>query len=583
MAAAYEKSLLQSHIDAESGYATRYPVRRARSSRWPVIASLAATSLLAYSVFSGGIRGGAPSGAPASSAPATGDWCPQVEPLLPAKNTAPLSRLEAYLDTVEFRNQSASRLSGAIQFPTESYDDLGAVGEDPRWDTMYDLAAYLEKTFPAVYSTLKLEKLNSHGLLFTWEGTDESLKPTVLMAHQDVVPVAKATIDRWTYPPYSGAYDGRYVWGRGAMDCKNTLVGILEAVELLVQADFAPKRTVILSFGFDEEVSGFEGAGHLAGALLERYGPGGVGMLVDEGDGVYEAWGASFGAPDVSEKGYVDVEIIVRAPGGHSSVPPTHTGIGIMSELIALVESHPYTSHFGEGNPLLGLLQCGAAHAPDFPPEWKALLPAPGTHDPRLEEELAREVAKQPELKFLITTSSAVDIIEGGVKANALPERTTALVNHRVNIGERVRDVEKHMTPLAQQVADKYNLTLHAFDGPETPSSITLVSRGPLEPAPVAPTGIDGATPYAILSGTTRALYGEHVLMTPGIGSGNTDTIHYWDLTRHIFRYSPGWDPKGDGANAHTVDETISMTNHVNVVKWYIMFIRNVDEAQLLD
>ena len=446
--------------------------------------------------------------------------CPQVEPLRP-KGSDALARMDAYLESSQFRNETIVRMAGAIQVPSESFDDLGPVGEDPRWDIMYDMAAYLDKTFPLVHKTLKLDKVNTHGLLYTWEGSDKSLKPTVLMAHQDVVPVAAATVKQWTHPPFSGHYDGKSVWGRGASDCKNLLVGTLEAVELLIEAQFKPKRTLVLAFGFDEEISGAEGAGHLAPAILDRYGKDGVAVIVDEGNGVGASWGANFAMPAVAEKGYVDVEVIVRMPGGHSSIPPPHNGIGVMSELITLVEANRYEPHFHPENPFLGLLQCGAAHAPEFPPEWKKLLATPGA-----QHKLAQQVAQSSDaLKYLFTTSVAVDVINGGVKSNALPERTTATINHRVNVGDHPSDVQERLTKLASTIAAKYNLTLHAFDdAEETASSLNLKAIKPLEPAPVTPTNVDSVTPYAIISGTTRALYNEEIFMAPSLSTGNTDT-----------------------------------------------------------
>jgi Gly-Xaa carboxypeptidase len=513
--------------------------------------------------------------------------CPQVEPLLPTLNNAALSQMEVYLDSSKFRNESVARMAGAIQIPSESYDDLGPVGEDKRWDTMYDLAAYLEFTFPLVYSTLELEKVNTHGLLYTWKGSVESLKPTVLMAHQDVVPVAESTIDQWTYPPYSGYYDGHYIWGRGASDCKNTLIAILETVELLIEAGFEPKRTLVLSFGFDEESLGYEGAGHLAPVILDRYGKNGVAIIIDEGGGVAEGWGTSFAVPAVGEKGYVDVLVTVRMPGGHSSIPPPHNGIGVMSEFITMVEANLYEPHFHAENPFLQLLQCGAAHAPEFPSDWKKLLMASQIHlNSDKKDRLANAVAESSDLlKYLLTTSVAVDTIGGGVKANALPERTTALINHRVNVGDHVSDVKKHLTKLAYKIADKYNLTLHAFNGEESPSSITLTTTSAnLEPSPISPTMTDSGTPYWVVSGTTRALYGKDIIMAPGIMTGNTDTRFYWDTTPHIFRFEPGYDPDdiySSGGGIHTVDENVSIISHIRNVKWYSLFIRNMDEIEL--
>ncbi|KAI1400828.1 carboxypeptidase s [Hypoxylon fuscum] len=510
--------------------------------------------------------------------------CPQIEPLFPSQESPSLSKMDDYIASSSFLNESTIRMAGAIQIPTQSYDDLGPVGEDERWDIMFEFAAYLQVTFPLVHSTLKLEKVNTHGLLYTWQGSDESLSPTVLMAHQDVVPVADSTIDQWTYPPFSGYFDGKNIWGRGSCDCKNNLIGILEAVELLVDAGFSPKRTLVLSFGFDEEISGGHGAAPLAKVLINRYGKDGAAVIVDEGAGTSTVWGSTFALPGVAEKGYIDVEIIVRMPGGHSSIPPAHNGIGVMSELITLIEANPYEPHLHPENPYLGLLQCGAAHGPAFPSKLKKLLPSHSGETCSNKDKLAIEAAKAGDgVKYLFTTSVAPDVISGGVKNNALPERTRVLVNHRVNVGDRTLDVQEKIIKMAEQVAEKHNLTVHAFnDEPETPRSITLNSVGALEPAPVTPTSIDEATPYSVLSGTTRALYGETLLVAPGIMTGNTDTKFYWTLTPHIFRYGPGWDPEQEGIDGiHTVDEHLSILAHIRGVQWYSLFIRNMDEADL--
>ncbi|KAI0166918.1 carboxypeptidase S [Hypoxylon sp. FL1284] len=518
----------------------------------------------------------------AHDTPETLSQCVQVEPLFPSQNPA-LSEMDHYITSPAFVNDTVARMVGAVQIPTPTYDDLGPIGEDERWDVMFEFAAYLEKTFPLISSTLKLEKVNTHGLLYTWEGSDESLLPNVLMAHQDVVPVAESTIDQWTHPPFSGYFDGRFIWGRGSSDCKNNLIGIMEAVELLIDAGFTPKRTLILSFGFDEEISGAAGAGHLARELVSRYGKDGAAVIVDEGAGTVTTWGTTFAQPAVAEKGYIDVEIILRMPGGHSSIPPAHNGIGVMSELITLIEANPYEPHLHSENPFLSLLQCASAHAPKFPSKLKKLLPSHNGETCSKKDKLALEAAKLgDEVKYLFTTSLAPDVISGGVKSNALPERTRVLVNHRINVGDSSADVKAKITKLADQIADKYNLTVHAFnDEPETPRSITLNAKT-LEPAPVTPTSVDGVTPYSVLSGTTRAIYGEEIIVAPGIMTGNTDTKEYWDLTTHIFRYVPGWDPEVEGLGGiHTVDEKLSVNAHIKGVQWYSAWIRNVDEADL--
>lgn len=517
--------------------------------------------------------------------------CAQPAPLFPEASGDELDRAYKHVASESFRNGTIARLSGAVRVPTESFDDMGAIGEDKRWDVMYDFAEYLKNTFPRVHKDLKAETVNTHGLLYTWEGSDSELKPTLLMAHQDVVPVPDATVDAWTHPPFEGVYDGSYIWGRGASDCKNQLIAILETLELLLDAGYKPKRSIVVSFGFDEEISGRQGAGHLAPFLYERYGDDGIAVAVDEGSTFEKVWGQTFAKPGVGEKGYTDVHVVVRMPGGHSSIPSDHTSIGVASEFVTAVEAQHYPAHLTDENPYLAQLYCGAEHAPDFPKKLSKLLSTRAKSQPtcaakKKTDHLAFEAAKAgPATKYLFQTSQAVDVINGGVKVNALPERTEFVVNQRIRHGESPQTVFDHVTSLAKPLAKKYNLTLHAFDGTaEAPLSISL-SKSPntLDVAPVTPTDVDVVSPYAVLAGTVRAVYGEDIIVAPGIMTGNTDTRYYWNLTKHIFRYGPGYDAELDDGmgSIHTVNEKVSVTNHVNAVKWFMLFVRNLDEAKL--
>ncbi|KAJ9134073.1 Carboxypeptidase S [Coniochaeta hoffmannii] len=514
------------------------------------------------------------------------DFCAQPDPLFPSDGGEGLERAYNYISSSAFRNATIKRLSGAVQVKSESFDDLGVIGEDKRWDVFYDFHKYLEDTFPLIHKYLKVEKVNTHGLLYTWQGSDESLKPTLLMAHQDTVPVPPETIPAWTYPPWSGEYDGTHIWGRGASDCKNQLIAAMETLETLLEAKYEPKRTVVLSFGFDEECSGRQGAGKLSEYLYKRYGDDGLAVIVDEGSGFEEVWGTLFAKPGTGEKGYTDVHITVRMPGGHSSIPSDHTSIGVVSELITQIEAKQYPTRLTDENPYYTQLHCGAEHSPEFPDTLKKLLAKRASQGQQTckakPDYLALEAAKQgPAIKYLMQTSQAVDKISGGIKVNALPERVTVTVNHRINVGETPQIVWDRLAALAGTVAEKYNLTLHAFDGEEEPSSISLAaSSTTLEVAPVTPA--DGK-PFEVVAGTTRALYGKEVVVAPGIMTGNTDTRYYWNLTKHIFRFGPGYDPTdGAGLGAiHTVNEKVSVLNHINMVKWFMLFVRNMDEVEL--
>lgn len=270
-----------------------------------------------------------------------GATCPkQPEPLKPKMK---LEFAKGY------RNKSAHLLSEAVQIPTQSFDDMGKPLEDKRWAPFFDFQKWLVRSFPVVHEAAKVEHVNTLGLVVTLEGTDPDLEPLVLMSHYDVVPAPKDTEDRWTHGLFSGFIDDEYVWGRGVADDKTLLVGQYEALTLLLEQGFKPRRTVILAHGFDEEeVGARQGAGQIAPFLEKRYGQDGVLLVIDEGTGVIDdAWGAAFAVPANREKGYLDVKLVVGTPGGHSSVPPDHTGIGMMAEIIKSIEDHPFEPTVG--------------------------------------------------------------------------------------------------------------------------------------------------------------------------------------------------------------------------------------------
>jgi Gly-Xaa carboxypeptidase len=122
-------------------------------------------------------------------------------------------------------------------------------------------------------------------------------------------------------------------------------------------------RSLIYSFGFDEEIGGPRGAKKLAEVILDRYGPDGVAMILDEGfTGVDMDHGQSFARLGLAEKGCLTVKLQIATPGGHSSSPPPHTGIGIMSEIVVAMEANPAKMNLVNGNPLLGYLECLAEY-----------------------------------------------------------------------------------------------------------------------------------------------------------------------------------------------------------------------------
>ncbi|EJD07407.1 carboxypeptidase S [Fomitiporia mediterranea MF3/22] len=517
------------------------------------------------------------------------DLCPQADELSPVRNKAVWDAFNSQLSTDEFKTKAINWLSGSVKIPTPSFDKMDPVGVDPRWEAFAPFHEYLEESFPLIHSKLSLTKVNTYGLVYEWEGSDPSLKPLLLAAHQDVVPVDPRTVDEWEHPPFSGFYDGERIWGRGSNDDKSGLIGIMSTIETLVKADFQPTRKVVLASGFDEETSGLHGAHEIGKYLESTYGEDAFAMLVDEGGGYSEQFGGIFAVPAIGEKGYIDTRVEVSTPGGHSSIPPSHTSIGILSSLLVAYESNPMKPTIDRTTPIYGMMQCLAEHAPSMDKSLRKII-LKSTNSDKTLHKLEGIIEDDLALRSFVGTTQAIDLIQGGVKTNALPEQAWAVINHRIATQGSVEAVKERDTKVIVELAEKFNLTYNAFGQ-------TLLSGGSgsltlsdawgtaLEPAPVTP--IDAA-PYKLLSGTIRSAYAvnhdEDIKIAPGIMTGNTDTRYYWNLTKHIFRYNHNHNMFAGGrvgGGVHTVNEVIVVDDFLEMIRFFSTLILNADEYEL--
>ncbi|KHN98941.1 Peptidase M20, carboxypeptidase S [Metarhizium album ARSEF 1941] len=545
------------------------------------------------------------------SAPIVGDQLPLAWPLDSAKSTLNgKCQLPPVLDPSEDGLPSANALfssraaldrqvrrhQAVVRVPSVCYDDLGSFDEDARWKPFHELHRVLAETYPAVHAGATVEKVNSFGLVYTIPGSKEHLKPILLAAHQDVVPVADE--NTWTHPPFSGHWDGEWLWGRGSLDDKMSLTAIMSTMEtLLSRPEWQPARTIILAFGFDEECSGHRGAGKIAEHLGARYGKNGIAMILDEGDlGLNKIGNVLYALPAVYEKGNVNIWLELRLVGGHSSVPLPHTGIGIISEMVVALEAHPYRPKLIKDGPIHQHLLCQAQHSPDAAPELTRLL---GKGDLDAAAELLANASL--ETRYMIQTSQAVDFIGGGQKINALPEVITLGVNYRVAPQDSIPLVQHNVVKHIRAIVSKYNLKVKAFEGDTEyehylaeheaelvpvesaqngvryDGTLVLQAKEPTKPSPISP--VTGAI-WDVFAGTIRHTFAFDGTVVPAgeAMTGNTDTRHYVDLTPHVYRWSPVTADSMHGL--HTVDERIRMDTHMDMVKFYYDLVRNFDASE---
>ena len=213
---------------------------------------------------------------------------------------------------------AVAHMSAAIQYKTETPND------NYEFDTatFMNYRKFIETTYPLIHKNLTRTIIDSFNYIYEWKGTDPSILPMVLMAHYDVVPVEASAVKLWHANPYGGEVKENYIWGRGVLDDKASMVSILEATEAQLEKGFTPKQSILLCFGADEESSG-KGATAMVEyfkKLNRRFD-----LVVDEGGEISTEHNQSVKKPiasiGVGEKGYVTLVLTAQKEGGHSSIP----------------------------------------------------------------------------------------------------------------------------------------------------------------------------------------------------------------------------------------------------------------------
>jgi carboxypeptidase PM20D1 len=442
------------------------------------------------------------------------------------------------------RQGAAERLAGALRFQTISRQEPSEIDRI----ILLQLHDYLDRKFPKVHKALKRDIVGEYSLVYTWPGLEVGLAPILLLGHLDVVPVEPGTEGGWAHPPFAGTIADGYVWGRGAMDFKMAVVGTLEAIEVLIAEGFTPRRTVMLAFGHDEEIGGQNGAKQIA-AMLEKRGVRPE-FILDEGMavilGLVPGVDSAIACVGIAEKGYVSLELIATAEGGHSSLPPRQTTVGILASAIHSLEAHPMPGHVdGPVGKMFEFL------GPEMPMGHRVVLSNLWLFGGVLRHQLDQS----PPTRALIRTTTAATMFEGSIKENVLPARARAVVNVRVHPSDRIEAVIHHAHTT---IADP-RVTVQRLPG--------VVS----EPSPESP--VDSSA-FSLIHRTIAQQFPE-AIVAPGLVLGATDSRHYRSLTQNIYRFMPIRVTREDTIRIHGINERLAVEDYGKAVAFYAQLIRN--------
>jgi carboxypeptidase PM20D1 len=438
---------------------------------------------------------------------------------------------------------AAQRLSEAIRARTVS-SHADAALNTPAFQALHGL---LQGRYPRAHAVLQREVVGGLSLLYTWPGSDAAAAPILLLAHQDVVPVAPGTEGAWAVEPFAGTVKDGYVWGRGAWDNKANLISQMEAVETLAAAGFRPRRTIYLAFGADEEVGGLRGAAQIAALLKQR----GVRLdfVIDEGllitEGVMPGLTPPAALIGIAEKGYLSVVMRIPATPGHSSMPPPPgtSAIAMMSAALKRLDDEQLPAG------IRGVAaEMFATVAPEMSGFGRVALSNLWLFGPLVQRQLEAGASTNAMLR----TTTALTIAQAGNKDNVLPGQAEATVNFRLLPGDSQAAVMAHVKQAVQASTGQDRFELFALPGSAEPSKVSPTS----------------APAYQLINRTVRELF-PGTLVAPGLMIAATDSRHFQEVSEHIYRFSPVRARPEDLPRFHGTNERIATANLAELIRFY--------------
>ncbi len=441
------------------------------------------------------------------------------------------------------QEQYVKHLAEALRFETVSHAPTAAPSLSAA-HAFEDFHFWLQRTYPLTWNMLSVIQVH-HTLLLRWNGSQPTLPPVLFMAHQDVVPAENPT--SWDVPVFSGKVHQGTLHGRGVVDCKASLVALLEATESLLQNDFSPKRTLYFAFGADEEIGGVHGNKLLAERFRNQNTR--FAWVLDEGHVVTRNMIPGVQHPvamiGIAERGYASIKLTAHGQGGHTSMPELEPATSKLAQAISQLHKHPMPAAIDGA-----VATTFDALVPHMDWPYNMLFANRWLFAPLL----VGKFTSKPSTNALLRTTLAPTVLTGSSKDNVLAQQATAIVNARIHPRDSIERVVQHVQ--------------RAIDNPEI--RVEVLQEGVLKSEP-SPTSSTRTLGYQTIANAIHRTFPKAAVV-PALSVPATDSRYYTDIADGVYRFMPFEMTPQNRAVIHGANERITLDN----LKRYLTFYRAI-------
>lgn len=398
-------------------------------------------------------------------------------------------------DLLQLQEEAVSICQDLIRIPSVNFGD-GKGDEKAVAD--YVVASLAEV---GIASTIYESAPNRCNVIARIEGADTTRPGLVVHGHLDVVP---ANADDWSVDPFSGVIKDGAIWGRGAVDMKNTDAMILAIVRRWARTGYKPPRTIVLAFFADEEAGSTFGSRYMTANHPEVFAGcseaisevGGFSVTVGDGTRLYFV--------EAAQKGIHWMRLVADGRAGHGSMMNPENALTALSEAVAKIGKHEWPQRYTKTVKSLFQKIASATGKPYNEADLRPLLDEIGS--------AARMIGAT------LQNTANPTMLDAGYKANVIPGSASAVIDGRFLPGyedELNETIRSLVGPDIRVETITHDIALEVeFGGPLVDAMCAAIASEDPEGVPV-PYLMSGGTDNKALSDLGIVGYGFSPLKLP--------------------------------------------------------------------